>query len=100
MAGKVTAIAGAERTLAAAVDAFLASPRSATTHRTYTRTLDHLARSLGPERPLAAVSSDELAAAVTELWGGLAPRTWNRHVATVRSEERRVGKECRFGWAP
>jgi site-specific recombinase XerD len=84
-AGKVTAIAGAERTLGHAIDAFLAQPRAATTHRTYTRTLEHLTRQLGHDRPLRAVTDEELAEAVEGLWGERAPRTWNRHVATIRS---------------
>jgi len=83
--GAVTALAGRERTLGAAVDAFLAQPRPATTARTYARTLEHLARQLGRDRPLAGVGDDELAAAASQLWGALAPRTWNRHVATIRS---------------
>src|SRR5216683_739387 len=81
----VTAITGGERTLGAAVDAFLAQPRPATTARTYTRTLEQLARQLGRDRPLASVTDEELAAAASQLWGALAPRTWNRHLATVRS---------------
>ncbi len=81
----VTAITGGERTLGAAVDAFLAQPRPATTARTYTRTLEQLARQLGRDRPLAGVTDEELAAAASQLWGALAPRTWNRHLATVRS---------------
>ncbi len=92
---KVTAIAGADRTLRQAVDAFLAQPRAATTHRTYTRTLDRLAHVLGPDRPLADLASDELAAAVQQHWGQRAPRTWNRHVATVRSF---VAWCRRYGW--
>lgn len=85
MADNLSAITSTERTLRAAVDAFLAKPRSQRTHRAYARTLDHLIQAVGPERPLAGLSSDELAEAVTTLWGSLAPRTWNRHVATVRS---------------
>jgi site-specific recombinase XerD len=85
MADNQSGIASTEPTLRAATDAFLAEPRSQRTHRTYTRTLDHLIQAVGPERPLAGLSSDELAGAVTALWGSLAPRTWNRHVATVRS---------------
>jgi site-specific recombinase XerD len=85
MAGTVTAITGGERTLGDAVDAFLAQPRPATTARTYTRTLERLAGELGRDRPLAGITDDELAAAVGTLWGGLAPRTWNRHLATVGS---------------
>ena len=45
--GTVTAIPGAERTLGAAVDAFLAQPRPVTTARTYYRTLERLAGELG-----------------------------------------------------
>src|SRR5439155_9592821 len=29
-----------------------------------------------------------------------APRTWHRLVGEARSEERRVGKECRSRWSP
>jgi integrase len=83
--GTVTAITGGERTLGAAVDAFLAQPRPATTARTYTRTLEQLAGQLGRDRPLAGVTGDELADAASALWGTLAPRTWNRHLATVGS---------------
>ena len=83
--GTVTAITGAEQTLGAAVDAFLAQPRPATTARTYTRTLERLAGELGRDRPLANVTGEELAAAASQLWGGLAPRTWNRHLATIGS---------------
>ncbi len=83
--GTVIAIAGAERTLGAAVDAFLAQPRPATTARTYTRTLEQMAGQLGRDRPLAGVTGDELADAAGQLWGSLAPRTWNRHLATTGS---------------
>ena len=85
MAETVTSLAGGQRTLGAAVDAFLAQPRPATTARTYARTLERLTGQLGRDRPLASVTDDELAAAASALWGGLAPRTWNRHVASVGS---------------
>ncbi len=85
MAGTVTALAGGERTLDAAVDAFLAQPRPATTARTYTRTLERLAGELGRDRPLNGITDGELADAASALWGGLAPRTWNRHLATTGS---------------
>ena len=85
MAGTVTALAGGERTLGAAVDAFLAQPRPATTVRTYARTLEKLAGQLGRDRPLVGVTDDELADAASALWGALAPRTWNRHLATTGS---------------
>jgi site-specific recombinase XerD len=81
----VAAIAGGDRTVRQAVEAFLGVPRATTTGRTYARTLDHLAHHLGGERSLAALCSDELADVVERLWGQRAPRTWNRQVATVRS---------------
>lgn len=83
--GKVTAIARPDRTLGAAVDAFLDVGRPDTTARTYAGTLERLAARLGRDRPLAGVAGGELEDAANELWGHLAPRTWNRHVATVRS---------------
>ena len=83
--GAVTAIAGTGRTLGAAVDAFLSVPRPDTTARTYAGTLERLAARLGRDRPLADVADEELATPASEMWGHLAPRTWNRHVATVRS---------------
>ena len=83
--GAVTAITGAGRTFGNAVDAFLSVPRPDTTARTYAGTLERLAARLGRNRSLADVTEDELAGAAGELWGQLAPRTWNRHVATVRS---------------
>ena len=83
--GAVAAITGARRTFGAAVDVFLSVPRPDTTARTYAGTLERLAVRLGRDRPLAGVTDVELADAASELWGHLAPRTWNRHVATVRS---------------
>jgi integrase len=83
--GAVTAITGAGRTLGAAVDAFLSVPRPDATARAYTGTLERLAARLGPDRLLAGVTAGELAGAAGELWGHLAARTWNRHVAAVRS---------------
>ena len=83
--GKVTAIMQQDRGLGAAVDAFLGVARPGTTARTYAGTLERLAARLGRNRPLAGVADDELNDAADELWGHLAPRTWNRHVATVRS---------------
>ncbi|WP_261808701.1 hypothetical protein [Nonomuraea sp. C10] len=40
---------------------------------------------LGRERPLADVADAEIGAALTELWGGRAPATWNRNRAAVTS---------------
>jgi site-specific recombinase XerD len=73
-------------TLAEAIDAFLAQPDLAlSSRRSYTQTLGRLRRELGSERPLQWVSGRELERAVVGAWGGCAPATWNRHVATMRS---------------
>ena len=73
-------------TLREAADAFLAQPDlEPSSCRSYAQTLGRLWRELGPERPLEWVSGRELERAVVEAWGGCAPATWNRHVATVRS---------------
>jgi len=80
----VTAIT-AGRTLGAAVDAFLSAPRPGSTARAYAGTLERLSARLGRDRSFASVTADELADTADELWGHLAARTWNRHVATIRS---------------
>lgn len=84
-AAEVVLVTGSGRGLGSAVDAFLSVPRPDTTARTYAGTLKRLAAVLGQDRPLADVTDGELAGAAAELWGNLAPRTWNRHVATMRS---------------
>jgi hypothetical protein len=83
--------------LEAAVDAFLAQPDLAPlSRRSYAQTLARAAartprRSRGcetawePDRPLARLGGRELERAAREAWGALAPATWNRHVATLRS---------------
>ena len=83
--GTVTALAGGGRTLGAAVDAFLSQPRPPTTGRTYAGTLHRLAGVLGRDRLLSDVTDEEMAEAAAALWGNLAARTWNRHLATVGS---------------
>lgn len=40
---------------------------------------------LGRDRPLADVTDTEIGAALTELWGGRAPATWNRNRAAITS---------------
>ena len=73
-------------TLAEAIDAFLVQPDLAlSSRRSYTQTLGRLRRELGAERPLQWVSGRELERAAVGAWGGCAPATWNRHVATLRS---------------
>jgi len=58
---------------------------SANTRRAYAGVLDRLAAELGPGRPLAAVTGDEVAAALRRLWGDRAPATWNRNRAAAVS---------------
>ena len=72
--------------IAVAVDAFLAQPDLAvSSRRSYAQTLGRLQRALGAERPLDRVSARELEQVARETWGTVAPATWNRHVATLRS---------------
>ena len=74
------------RTIGAAVDAFLARPDLAvSSRRSYAQTLNRLASDLGAASALAALDAGALDSAVLGAWGGCAPATWNRHVATVRS---------------
>ena len=71
-----------------AVDAFLAAPRgsgSAHTRRAYTDVLHRIADHLGADRELTALDADEVADALTTLWGSAAPATWNRNRAAVSS---------------
>jgi integrase len=86
-AGDVVTIRRGAVALAEAADAFLSSPRvaSANTRRAYAGVIDRLAAELGPGRPLAAVTGDEVAAALRRLWGNRAPATWNRNRAAVVS---------------
>jgi integrase len=73
-------------TLGVAVDAFLAQPDLArSSRRSYAQTLGRLREALGADRPLDRLGARELERAAREAWGALAPATWNRHVATLRS---------------
>ncbi|MFI7640463.1 hypothetical protein [Nonomuraea sp. NPDC049400] len=86
-APKVTALRGGGVSLAAAADAFLATPRTANpnTHRAYASAIDRVIALLGRDRPLADVTDAEIGTALTELWGRCAPATWNRNRAAVAS---------------
>lgn len=79
-----------------AVDAFLAQPDLApSSRRSYAQTFARLRDALGAERPLDRLGARELERAAGEAWGGLAPATWNRHVATLRSFSAFCGRR---GW--
>src|SRR5829696_938479 len=86
MVGRVVPLATSEQPLADATSAFLAQPSLArSTRRSYDQTLTWLVRELGGDRPLSTMTVEAVTVAVTTAWGGRAPATWNRHVATVRS---------------
>src|SRR5215207_10931143 len=86
MAGRVVSLTTSEQALADAAAAFLAQPSLArSTRRSYDRTVTRLVRELGGDRPLSTLTVEAVTAAVMTAWGGRAPATWNRHVATVRS---------------
>lgn len=96
MAGLVVPLSRSDRTLAAAAAAFLGQPDlAASTRRSYDQTLTRLTRVLGDSRPVSALTAEQVEAAVVAAWGGCAPATWNRHVATVRSF---LGFCSRRGW--
>jgi integrase len=94
---RVVALPRRVRSLGDAVDAFLAQPDlAASSRRSYEQTLGRLRAALGAELPLESLTADDVAAVVHDAWGrGVAARTWNRHVATVRSFARRCQSE---GW--
>jgi integrase len=82
--------------LAEAVDAFLAQPDLApSSRRSYAQTLGRLRDAVGADRPLERLGARELERAAREAWGALAPATWNRHVATLRSFSAFCGRR---GW--
>jgi integrase len=86
MTGRVVLVATSEQALAGAAAAFLAQPSLArSTRRSYDQTLTRLVHELGGDRPLSALTVEAVTVAVAAAWGGRAPATWNRHVATVRS---------------
>jgi predicted RNA polymerase sigma factor len=87
--GRVAALglpAAAGPTVHDAIDDFLARPSFApATAHAYRQTLFRVRRSLGEETPLSTVTAESLTMAVSSAWPSVAPRTWNRHVAAVRS---------------
>ncbi|MEV3986914.1 tyrosine-type recombinase/integrase [Nonomuraea sp. NPDC049758] len=85
---KVTALRGAAVTLADAADEFLSTHRLANpnTHRAYASAIDRTIAAVGGrDRLLADVADAEISEALTALWGGCAPATWNRNRAAVSS---------------
>ena len=85
---KVTALHGAAINLGDAADEFLSTHRVANdnTRRAYASAIDRtIAAAGGRERLLADVADTEIGDALTILWGGCAPATWNRNRAAVSS---------------
>ena len=82
MAGQLVALRHA--TVAEAAEAFLARTMPGTTRRSYAQTMSRLVAAHGG-LPLAALDGPALDSLTTGVWGGCAPATWNRHVATLRS---------------
>jgi len=72
----------------AAIDGFLDSPdvrANPNTLRACTSVLDRVGEEIGTSRRLAEVPDDDIAGALTGLWGGAKPATWNRNRAAVGS---------------
>ena len=86
MAGRVVPLSPPSRRSLRPRGRFLAQPSLArSTRRSYSQTLTRLVRELGGQRPLSILTVEAVTVAVTATWGGRAPATWNRHVATVHS---------------
>jgi len=85
---KVTAIRGAAINLGDAADEFLGTHRVANdnTRRAYASAIDRtITAAGGRDRLLADVADSDIGDALTALWGGCAPATWNRNRAAVSS---------------
>ncbi|MEU4423023.1 DUF6596 domain-containing protein [Actinoplanes sp. NPDC024001] len=70
--------------LGPAVAAFLGPLRPATA-RAYGQTLHRLTRIAGDRVPVAELPGERIAEIFAMSWAKVAPRSWNRHVAAVRS---------------
>lgn len=72
-------------TVGAAAAAFLArADLAAASRRSYAQTLTRIVADVGADQ-LVALDSDRLGVVLLGAWGGCAPATWNRHIATARS---------------
>jgi len=72
------------RTVADAADTFLARATAITTRRSYGQTMSALTAVYG-DRPLEVLDGPAVVEFAADSSGALAPATWNRHVATLRS---------------
>jgi RNA polymerase sigma factor (sigma-70 family) len=71
-------------TLGQSIQEFLARYTAATA-RSYSQTLGRLGKTLGTDMPLTSLSPDDIARVFALAWNKVAPRTWNRHRAAIRS---------------
>jgi hypothetical protein len=71
-------------TLGQFIQDFLAQFNAATA-RSYGQTLGRLGKTLGTEMPLNALSPDDITRVFALAWNKVAPKTWNRHRAAIRS---------------
>ncbi|GIF20694.1 hypothetical protein Ate02nite_34240 [Paractinoplanes tereljensis] len=55
------------------------------TVRSYRQTVTRLRRALGDSLPLGLLTAETVATVFATAWGSAAPKTWNRHRATLRS---------------
>ncbi|GIM88446.1 RNA polymerase sigma factor [Paractinoplanes toevensis] len=77
---------GPADTLGAVAIAFLGrDDLDAATVRSYRQTVTRLRRGLGDSLPLGLLTAETVATVFTTTWGSAAPKTWNRHRATLRS---------------
>ncbi|MEU8231037.1 site-specific integrase [Actinoplanes sp. NPDC048967] len=77
------------RAVGEAVAGFLArDDRDAATVRSYGQTLSRLCRAVRAGLSLASLTAEQVSQACTVAWGDAASRTWNRHVAAIRSFSR------------
>ncbi|MDR8415224.1 tyrosine-type recombinase/integrase [Nonomuraea sp. 3-1Str] len=74
---------GADSSVTAAIDRFLACLPAKTTRDSYAKTLTHLA-GLAGNRPVADLSCEDYAA-VMDRWNTAAAATWNRHLSALVS---------------
>ncbi|GAA3941335.1 RNA polymerase sigma factor [Actinoplanes auranticolor] len=85
-AAEITVPEPAGRTVGEASAAFLArDDLDPATLRSYGQTLTRLGRAVGEGLPLSSLTPDLVSRACVVAWGDAAPRTWNRHVAAIRS---------------
>jgi len=88
---KVVALYPEAATFASSIERFLRErDLTASTKRVYVTTFDALARSIGADRVLTTITTEDLRGHLDSCYRGASPATFNRNVATLKSF---------FGWA-